>query len=948
MTGPGTIQGNIVGLNASGTAALGNQSGIGAGKGVLVGGTTPGAGNIAAGNAFVGISVGQQDAVIQGNFVGTNAAGTLDLGVQAIGIEVTGNYSTIGGTASGASNLVAHNAGTGILVNSNGMNADFFIHNPIQGNRIYANDAPGDPSHGLGIDVSPGFEVFGVTPNDVGDNDFGGNTLQNYPQLIAAGTHAQVVNITGTFNSTPNKLYRLDFYSNDACDPSGFGEGQNYLGAANAGTGADGNTFFSAVLHVNLPPGKWITATATSPTNDTSEFSGCIQVVGIQLGETLTVNSADDVNDGTCDGVHCSLREAIIRADAFGDTNPIAFDIGGGGLQTIQPATPLPPIFGSLSLDGTTQPGFSDVPLIILSGASMTGATADRIGLRIVGSPDTPDGTIRGLVMNGFAGGAISINGNGGYHIEGNYIGTNAAGTGAVGNAFGIKLNQSNGNVIGGTSADKRNIISGNTGDGVIIQGIGYQSNTTISGNYIGTDASGMTALPNTGYAIRLDGAAFNLIGGVGEPTRNIILGGILVLNGAQNQIQGTYIGINATGSAALQAGSKGITIQTSVSNRIGGTEPGAGNVISGTQEGITITGSTSTGTQVQGNYIGTNAAGTAAIPNTTNGIQVTGNASNTQIGGAEAGARNVISGNRLAGARVNFGTTGTIIQNNFIGTDVSGASPIPYLFSGISLAFNSRATIGGIALGQGNRIAFNSVGGIRLDDYIGAAITGNSIFGNDLLGIDLGSDGVTPNNPGNFFQNAPALTDVTTANNSLHVVGTLSSLPSKTYRVEFFANDSCDVSGFGEGQVFLGAQSVSTNAAGNATFNVQLPLSVALGQFVTTTATSPTGSTSEFSACSPVLSGAAVAPVRNYFTSRDITLTWSPVSWSQGYHVQVSADPVFPPAFLIVDNPGVTDTSLDITVPADGVYYWRVQAKKPDGTWGNWGTVDAFTVQES
>jgi CSLREA domain-containing protein len=946
MTGPGTIQGNIVGLNASGTAALGNQYGIGAGKGVLVGGTTAGAGNTVAGNTLVGISVGQQDAIIQGNFVGTNTAGTLDLGVQAIGIDVWGNYSTIGGTAPGEGNLVAHNAGTGILVNSNDFNADFFIHNSILGNRIYANDDPGDPARGLGIDLRPIRGGFGVTPNDVSDNDIGGNTLQNYPVMLVAATNeaTQEIRIVGTLNSAPNKTYRLDFYVNDSCDASGYGEGQTFLGTSMVSVPANGTAWIGGHFSRRVPPGKIITSTVTSPTNDTSEFSACLAAVAVESGQTLVVNSADDVSDGVCNAAHCSLREAILFTHVMLGPIQISFNIPGSGSHTIQPTTPLPP-FGNIILDGTTQPGYTGSPLIILNGSNLTVPVADRIGLILEGG----NTTVRGFVINGFAGGGIYISTyNSRFnHIEGNYIGTDVTGMNAVANGYGIKIsNQSGNNVVGGSTASARNIISGNTGDGIVISG-DLSSYNVVSGNYIGTDVTGMTALKNNGYGIRLDSRG-NLIGGVAESSRNVILNGILIGSYYSNQIQGNYIGTNATGTAALLAGSKGITIQNSANNLIGGTAPGAGNVISGNQDGITITGATATGNQVQGNFIGTNAAGTAAIPNTGSGIHVTNGALNTQIGGAEVGARNIISGNTLAGVRTNFGTTGTVIQNNYIGTDVSGANPIPNLFTGVYLAFNSRATIGGVAPGQGNRIAFNMVNGIGTDDYVGGTITGNSIFRNDLLGIDLGSDGVTPNDPANYFQNAPVLTEVTSDNAILYLSGTLSSLPSKTFQIEFFANDSCDVSGFGEAQVFLGAQSVLTDATGKAMFNAQISAVILLGQSITATATSPDGNTSEFSACFLVVSEPGVAPVRNYFTSRDITLTWRPLSWAQAYHVQVSMDPTFSLSVPIVDNSNITDTSLDISAPSNGVYYWRVRAKKPDNSWGNWGMIEAITVGEN
>ncbi len=156
----------------------------------------------------------------------------------------------------------------------------------------------------------------------------------------------------------------------------------------------------------------------------------------------------------------------------------------------------------------------------------------------------------------------------------------------------------------------------------------------------------------------------------------------------------------------------------------------------------------------------------------------------------------------------------------------------------------------------EGNVIAGNGGRGVGISfgafGVTGLTIKENSIFSNGGLGIDLTEDGVTPNDPGdtdtgvNGLQNFPVITSVVESSGSVEVVGTLDSLPSADYHLEFFASDKADPTHFGEGQVFLGATDVSTNASGSASFDVTFPTTA--GPRITATATDSNGNTSEFS----------------------------------------------------------------------------------------------------
>src|SRR5262249_6271289 len=170
--------------------------------------------------------------------------------------------------------------------------------------------------------------------------------------------------------------------------------------------------------------------------------------------------------------------------------------------------------------------------------------------------------------------------------------------------------------------------------------------------------------------------------------------------------------------------------------------------------------------------------------------------------------------------------------------------------------------SIGGSNAGEGNVIAFNNAAGVAIHSFsgfnnTGNRILGNSIFSNGALGIDLGNDGVTPNDTGdpdtgaNTLQNYPVLTSATVGAGLVTVGGTLNSVASNQFRLEFFASPACDPSGNGEGALYLGSLLVLTDGSGNVSFQTTLPSSVAPGARVTATATrTSTNDTSEFSAC--------------------------------------------------------------------------------------------------
>ena len=398
--------------------------------------------------------------------------------------------------------------------------------------------------------------------------------------------------------------------------------------------------------------------------------------------------------------------------------------------------------------------------------------------------------TIRGLVINGAGAGIWLSRGAAGSIIEGNFIGTDVSGTMDLGNSHGISSLAQN-VTIGGTAPGARNLISGNS-SGVFIGRTtdpAFGAGTVIQGNFIGTDISGTMDLGNSS--------------GISSLAQNVT---------------------------------------------IGGTAPGARNLISGNSSGVRIGRTTDpafgAGSVIQGNLIGTDISGTMDLGNSVDGIFSL--AQNLTILG------NVISANSKGisiGIRADpaFGA-GSVIQGNLIGTDISGTVDLGNTSHGIT------STAQNITV-EGNTIAFTASRGIIVSLGTGNTILSNSIFSTGKLGIDLGHNGVTPNDPGdgdigaNNLMNFPVISLATNNGANTIVEGTIDTQPGEVI-IEFFSNTAPGPSGFGEGETVLGRATVSVS--GVTGFIVTLP-AVPLGDFITATATDVEGNTSEFSAAIPV-----------------------------------------------------------------------------------------------
>lgn len=683
------------------------------------------------------------------------------------------------------------------------------------------------------------------------------------------------------------------------------------------------------------------------------ETTDAVDPAGPATPPALATAAASFTVTTTADAGAGSLRQAILDANAAAGADRIEFAIPaatdpgcdtGTGVCSIVLATALPELTDQVEIDGYTQAGAD--PNTGEPGEGLNAAlTVELVGNQDINTGivlQAPGSTVRGLVVNRFGLRHIIVSTDSSL-IEGNFIGVDPTGT------VGYEPR------IGMTTSGTGNTIRGNLVSGGVTVGIELvEDGNVVTGNFLGTDITGTAELGNNQFCIRIDEAADNVIGGLDPDDRNLVSGcftGIEIMrtaalaDAARNRIVGNYVGTDVTGTDEIGNG-HGILLAYVDGNVIGGTEPGAGNVISGNGSGVRIYAGSEN--EVLGNLIGTDPSGAEAIGNSS-GVVIVANATDNVIGGGAPGAGNVISGNVFSGVSlaaddqspalrperntvrgnligVAFGgvdplpndtgislinaiettiannvistnekrgvhvtgssTTGTVLQNNFIGTNAVG-DELGNAFDGILVDGGaSQTTIGGTA-GHGNTIAYNGHGpfgagdGIRISGtdntisfntirasgeagiYIaggaGNAILSNSIVENDDLGIDLLFRDITDNDEGdadggaNLRQNYPVLTSAISEGGGTVVEGHLNSTASATFHIQLFGNVACDASGFGEGETLIGEIDVMTDDGGNVDFSLDVMDLAPLGTFVTATATDAENNTSEFSACAEV-----------------------------------------------------------------------------------------------
>ncbi|MEO8435437.1 MAG: thrombospondin type 3 repeat-containing protein [Pyrinomonadaceae bacterium] len=785
---------------------------------------------------------------------------------------------------------------------------------------LCANLNPGPDTVSFNIPTSdPGFNgsVFTIRPLSalptLTDNGttidgatqtlFTGNTNAAGPEIVLNGNPSVFFSAGLTIISGANTINALviNGFNNTGIVISGAGASGNHITGCYIGTNASGSAAvpntFDGIAITNLATNNVIGGTTPQTRNVISGNSRS----GVLLFSP-GANVFNNVIEGNFIGTNASGQFAVgnlmgvtlvwVTSNTIGGTAPGAGNLisgnsqegihsNGSSSQTIQGNFIGTDVTGTAAIPN----GFLGINMFTNNGFS---SANNLIGGSVVGA---------GNLISGNQGTGIGIGGTGSDNnvIQGNRIGTDVGGSAALGNANGgISLGSAN-NLIGGTSGTARNLISGNGGNGITIFGNTATGNQ-VQGNFVGTNVTGNAAVPNGGHGVSINSGS-NVVGGTSAAARNVISGndahGIrLITAGATlNLVQGNYIGTDASGNLALANGGNGVVMtQGAAGNQIGGTAPGAGNVVSGNVvSGIVCRGAGTSNNTIQGNFCGTDASGTAAIPNANDGIRFESGATDNLAGGTAPGARNIVSGNLAHGVHIDdfpvedggphLGTARNTVQGNLIGTDASGTQPIGNQLPGVIIFGGaSDNLIGGTNPGAGNVIAFNTgstgagisiandafaVGDSGGGNSVRNRISQNSIFSNSGLGIDLSNlangadptqgptanDSCDPDSGPNNFQNSPQLTSVCHTSNTATVQGTLNSAPGTTFTIEFFANAACDSLGFGEGQTYLGSIQVTTdvNCTANFTFTGTTPA----GQsFITATATDPAGNTSEFSNC--------------------------------------------------------------------------------------------------
>ncbi len=681
-----TIAGNDIGTDLTGSLAVPNQFGVlidGGSTANTIGGTVAGSLNVISANVHKAVTLsdaGTDDNVVEGNLIGTDASGTHALGNGGAGVAIVAGaqYNTVGGTTAAARNIMAASNGNGVIIDGIGTNNASTSYNLVEGNDI-GTDKTGTAALGEGI--------AGVNIESGGTyNTIGGTTAA--ARNIISGSYFDVY--IGYMGADDNLV-----------------EG-DYIGTDVTGSVALGNTSGGVYL-VDGAAGNTVGGTTAAARNVISGNPGNGVVI---YGPGTTGNMVE----GNYLGTDASGEHALGNGDPTDGANDVVITDGASD-NTI----------------GGTTPGARNV----IAATTGTGV--------VIGSPGTDDNV-----------------------VAGNYIGTDATGTHAMGNSYwGVYLNDgASNNTIGGTTTGAGNVIAANVGEGVGIVGPGADDNV-VAGNFIGTDATGSHALGNSlcGVAV-FGGASGNTVGGTTAAARNVISGnvgpGVYISDPGTNGnvVEGDYIGTDATGAHALGNGSgtPGVwIIGGAQQNTIGGTSAAARDVISGNGFGVYIGGVGTDENVVEGDYIGTDSTGTVAIGNLNGGVFLMNGATDNTVGGTTAADRDVISGNGGSGVYLSgTGTDDNVAEGDYIGTDYTGAHALGNGNGGVILIDGAAGnTIGGTTPASRDIISSNVGAGLTIDgsgttdnvavgDYIGTDLTGTVALGNTNGGVfilDGGSD---------------------------------------------------------------------------------------------------------------------------------------------------------------------------------------------------------------
>jgi len=953
-----TVWGNWIGLNASGSGAVPNANGIGITSGAdhdTIGGDTDNKRNVISGNTGCGIvmtTATTTDNSIAGNYIGTDPTGESAVANGTYGIYIYGSPgSTIGGDTSAERNVISGNSQHGIaiqLADSAGIR--------VTGNYI-GTDKDGTTDLGNGRDgVSISSSVTGVyvggensgEGNVISGNNWSGVSIGDSPQnyvwgntigLDAAGTAAVANSVSGvTINTSSDN----NVVGGTTSAKRNVISGNTSHGVQISGTGTSGNTVIGNYIGTNASG----TATVANVLTGVTLESGCtsntiggdesaernvisgntshgVQITGSGTSSNIVSgnyigtdkNGTADLGN-TQDGVQlygqCSGN--TVGGDSAGEGNLLSGNNGNGASMYDADGNYVQGNTIGLDASGTALPNS-------YSGITLYGASQSNT---IGGDTEYKRNVISGNTQNGIT---IQEAGTSSNVVIGNYIGTDSAGTAARANgSMGVFLyNGSSGNTVGGDDTGEGNLISGHTTNSGI--GIYASSGNHAYGNLIGMKANGTDALPNLIGVMIQNASAGNVIGGSGAGQRNVLSGnsahGIMITNtgSTDNQVMGNYIGTNSSGSAAVANGQFGVVVYSSCSsNTIGGANSGEGNLVSGnTGGGIDVY--TASENNVYGNVVGLNAAGNGAVANGV-GIYVAGGAQNNIVGGAGA-KKNVVSGNTTMGVQVgDTGTTGNQLAGNYIGTNSSGSGDFGNGQHGVFLYGGSGNTIGGVNTGEGNVISGNAMDGLKLEKTSGNYVWGNTIglnaagtsaIPNDSNGIDLASGEGTGTTSTLIGGATAARRNVISGNTGCGVLLQGSGTQGNSVQGNYVGTDSAGTADLGNTQDGVkvasdaGSNTVGGSAAGGNTilYNEQNGVEVLTASC-------------EVSYNTIKDNGGPVQPTSTYYASA------SPLSWSgTDYLDNLWGDPG---CFFLADSDPVPVTADNTEVPdADGTNDFNV-----------------------
>jgi len=757
-------------------------------------------------------------------------------GQDVVGVAVSGRHAYVAGAMNGV-HIVDVNVPSAPILIGNFLTSGFSQAVAASGNRLYAGNGDGtvqvvdvsDPARPLelGRYRTPGaVSGLAVAGNQLFVSDGGGGI-----QILDISNPASVTLLKSLDTSgearqavtSGNILYVADGSGGLMTFQDRSAAGRPPSWRKTSSTGGNNPSFpialrGSARLHrVSAPPSNVAAALR--------------DVVNVTSAATCTVTTAADSGSG-------SLRECLANAGA-GLTisfSPSVFPPTAPATISLQSALPILAT-GSITLDASNAGVIVDGNNSIRYGFEIASSYNRLMGLQIanfreagvmLNSPSNssrfnriggdrsvgigPSG--QGNVFNGNNSAGILIQNASNNSVTGNMLGTDARGIVAKGNYKGIMLIMgAMHNRIGGPAPGEWNVISGNTSHGVSFISTPNSWNF-VAGNYIGTDSSGMKAIPNGGNGVMLEGGATNnTVGGASLAERNIVSGNVMVGVGIadsrtmQNSIVGNYIGTNAAGAAALP-NSDGIYVWGPGFNRIGGTIRGEGNLISGNQwSGVAVGGTTARDVIIVGNAIGTDASGSPALGNG-KGVDFNEGVKHNFVGGAAGDDGNVIRGNGFgvtisqAGTKYNS-VAGNIITNN----------------SSAGIIFQEYASSNHVAI---NTIVDNNPG-VTVSQASFNTLRANAVTGNRTGGIQLGAGG-------NQTLTAPM---ISFSNSTRRVWGTACA----ACLIDIFS-DSGDQGAVYEGSAVADSSGVFSFPMG-ATMN---------GPNVTATATDSQGNTSGFS----------------------------------------------------------------------------------------------------